>query len=168
MGSDWFSNDDLFRELLTLGFGYAVDVAQEFEAAGLAVRVTPMMWRETIDDRHEFADECDLVVGTAKRLVVDVKSRNLRFTGPGDYPYPTAIVDTVSGWEAKTRKPSAVVLVAQSTGGKAVIGRSTAGYWTKERLRDHVRGISDSFYMVGREHLRPFDEFVAFLRAHTR
>jgi hypothetical protein len=165
---DWFENDELFRELLETGHAFAVKVAEALLSEGLAVTVTPMEWRETIEDRHEFADECDLVVGRSRQQVVDVKSRKLRFSGPADFPYRTAFVDTVSGWNAKTRKPIAIVLVSQRIpGGMAVIPRSTEPQWTQEIKYDRTREIEDRYYMIEKSLLRPIGDLVAYLRANT-
>ena len=112
---DWFDNDELFAELLRTGHQWAERVARELRTHGLHVSVTPMAWRESIECRGEFSDEIDLTVGLRRRKTIDVKSRNLAFTSPEDYPYETALVDTVSGWQAKPRKPAAIVLVSQIT-----------------------------------------------------
>jgi hypothetical protein len=162
--SDWFSNDELFRRELEEGHIHAADVAARLRASGLPVAVTPLEWRQSIEDRHTFSDEIDLTVGTRHPSRVDVKSRRLIFDGPGDYPYPTALVDTVAGWEAKARKPVAIVLASQHTGGLAVIRVSTRQEWTTRRRFDDVRRIEDDFYEVDRHLLASFDEFVAWLR----
>jgi hypothetical protein len=162
--SDWFDNDDLFRRELAEGHAYANYVADQIRQRGLQVEVTPMEWRNTIEDRHRFSDEFDLTVGSRRRCRVDVKSRRLAFTGPDDYPWPTALVDTVSGWDAKATKPSAIVLVSQETRGLAVIRVSTQGDWVVRRRFDQVRRIEDDFYEVRRDLLASFDELVAWLR----
>jgi hypothetical protein len=168
VASDWFENDDLFRELLAVGHRWAGVVAAYLRNAGLDVEITPMEWRKTIEHRGEFADEYDLsVIGARVPIHVDVKSRALGFTTPEDYPYPTAFVDTVSGWDAKAHKPSAIVLVSQLTGAMLVIPRTSADKWTRAWSRDHVRGIDDWFYMIDRSLLRPMDVFVEWLLAQT-
>jgi hypothetical protein len=161
--TDWFENDGLFLTELQDGHREAIGVADRLRDRGLAVEVTPFEWRETIDHRHRFADEVDLTVGTRAPCHVDVKSRRLSFRGPSDYPWPTALVDTVSGWEAKTRKPVAVILVSKTTGGLAVVRSSTRAQWTTSRRFDSRRGIEDSFFEVDKELLAPFDEFVEWL-----
>ena len=167
MAPDWFENDDLFREQLRAGHEYATFVADHLRAAGLTIAVTPMEWRATVEARHEFADEFDLVVGHTRRKIVDVKSRKIDFTGPGDYPYPTAFVDTVSGWEAKVHRPAAIVLVSQQTNAMAVIPVSTKEQWTRKRRHDNVRNIDDEFFFVRRDLLRPIDDLVDWLREQT-
>jgi hypothetical protein len=165
MGKDWFDDEAKFVSRLGTGHRYAESVAARLRERGLRVEVTPMEVREHVDDRHQFADEIDLRVGNSRRRV-DVKSRGLVFTGPHDYPHPTAFVDTVSGWERKAHKPCAIVLISQRTNGLAVIRRSTRSDWTREWAFDHDRQIRDLFFMVAIEKLATFDEFVAWLISH--
>lgn len=159
----WFDDDALFVSQLRTGHEFAEYVAERMMREGLAVRVTPIEIRADIEDRHRFADEHDLTVGRHRELRIDVKSRNLRFTSAADYPYPTALVDTLSGWRAKIRKPSAIVLVSQVTGAMLVIPRSTEPHWAVRRRTDRVRNIDDSFLEVPTSLLKPLDELVTWL-----
>jgi hypothetical protein len=161
--TDWFSNDELFRRELEEGHARAEEVAARFRDSGLQVEVTPLEWRHTIEERHRFRDEFDLNVGTRKPCRIDVKSRRLGFTSPADYPYRTALVDTVFGWEAKARKPASIVVVSQLTGGLAIVRSSTSAQWVIRRRFDGVRRIEDDFYEVERELLATFDELVVWL-----
>lgn len=161
--SDWFADTELFVSQLREGHEFAELVAERLRGRGIAARVTPMEIRSDIDDRHRFADEHDLTVGRHRDIRIDVKSRNLAFTDAADYPYPTALVDTVSGWEAKTYKPAAIVLVSQITRAMVVVPRSTEGSWTIRRRSDRVRRIDDRFLEVSTALLRPFDELVRWI-----
>ena len=96
-----------------------------------------------------------------------MKSRRLRFSGPDDFPYESVLVDTVSGWEAKTHKPAAIVCVSQFTEGMCVIPGSTYALWKKAVRWDRVRRIRDTFYEVPRTELRPVGDLVAWLRTMT-
>lgn len=163
--ANWFQNDALFFEQLQAGHHYATTVAARLTDAGLAVGVTPMEIRANIADRARFVDEHDLTVGAADPCRIDVKSRDLAFSSSDDYPYPTAIVDTVAGWNQKTHKPRAIVLVSQTTEAMIVVSARDAPHqWTVERRHDRVRKIHDQFYMVTRDRLRTFDELVHWLR----
>jgi hypothetical protein len=165
MEPDWFSNDDLFIEQLRKGHLETQRVARALEAEGLKVEITPFQVRKDIEDRHDFADEHDLLVGEAQPCRIDVKSRDLTFSGPDDYPYETALVDTVYGWTRKIHKPLALVLVSQGTGGMAVVRPSGENAWASRRRYDKVRGIYDTFLEVDRDALATFDELVEWLRA---
>jgi hypothetical protein len=157
MQSDWFHNDALFFEELRKGHRAAELVAHALRERELRVLVTPLEIRERIEDRHEFADEHDLLVGAKNPCRIDVKSRGLHFEGPSDYPYDTALVDTVAGWRQKTHRPVAIVLVSKPTGGMAVIRRSGGCDWRSRRRYDRRRQIEDDFLEVARRragHLR--------------
>jgi hypothetical protein len=161
---DWFADDDKFVSRLKTGHQYAEYAAERLTQRGLHVEITPLEIREDIEARHRFADEFDLRVGEGLHIV-DVKSRTLKFSGPGDYPYATAFVDTVSSWERKTHKPCAIVLVSQPTGGLAVIRASTRPQWTRSWRYDHDRRIWDWFFEVSCDELATFDQFVDWLHA---
>jgi hypothetical protein len=165
---DWFENDDLFRRELEAGHRWAEVIARRFLGAELHVEVTPLEWRNDIDDRRRFAGERDLLVGPS-RVHVEAKSRRLHFTDdPATYPFDTAFVDTVSGWDQKPSAPVAVVLVSQLTVGMLVVPvRTTRAQWTIEERRDRVRNISDRWYCVPRPLLLPFDDLVQWLLHHA-
>lgn len=166
---DWFENDELFIRELTEGHQYAHLVADLLTCRGLAVELTPMIVRSSIEARRDFADEYDIKVGERRPAIIDVKSRRLRFTGHADYPYPTALVDTVSGWSAKTHRPDAIVLVSRETHGLAVIPTTrTESSWTTVHRFDRVRGIVDCFYEIDRRLLRSFADLVAWLQERER
>lgn len=161
---DWFSNDELFLRELAVGHRHAELVAAALRQEGLAVTVTPMEIREDVCDRERFSDEFDLLVGQRAPCVIDVKSRDLAF-GASGYPYPSAFVDTVSGWNAKVTKPMAIVLISQQTREMQVVSvRRQAAWWIESRF-DRRRQIDESFYMERADQLRPFAELVAWLRA---
>lgn len=167
MTKDWFANDDLFFDELAEGHEWAERVAAKLRAAALPVEVTPMRRRATIEHRHEFAKEVDLFVGS-KRVPIEVKSRRLRFTDdPATYPYNTAFIDTVSGWDAKEPRPMAVVLISQHTGGMLVVPPSTSPSWVRESRRDRVRNIQDTWYCAPKGQLKTMDSLIDWLRPRT-
>lgn len=164
---DWYANDELFSRELATGHRFAQRVTDELTACGLFALTTPMRWRNSVTDRAEFAGEVDIMVGRTRRLAVEVKSRRLLFTGPDDYPHPTAFVYGCGGWDRKPRKPTAIVLISQITDGMAVVGAATRHAWSKELHYDHERQIQAQFYMIARTLLRPFADLTAFLAEHT-
>jgi hypothetical protein len=164
--TDWFSNDPLFRRELEAGHHWASLVAARLMDAGLDARLTPVAWRETIDDRHRFADERDIEVHAGTEVVsIEAKSRRLAFTeDPATYPYATALVDTVSGWDQKIVKPKAVVLVSRETEAMLVVPvRTTQPRWTVKTTRDRVRNSEDRWYQCPKSLLLPFATLVAWL-----
>lgn len=161
--TDWFDNDELFEAELRRGHRWAEYVATALRGQGLVVDVTPLELRGDIQDRRRFEDEHDLTVGTRRPVRIDVKSRGIEFTTVDDYPYGTALVDTAGGWNAKSNKPAAIVLVSQVTGGMVVVPRSTECTWGTRRRWDRHRRIDDVFLEVQTKRLRPFGDLVAWL-----
>ena len=167
---EWFDNDELFRQKLETGHRWARAVAERLQAEGIDARLTPLRWRNSIDDRHRFRNEQDVVVNTDEgQYVIEVKSRDLDFDEePSSYPYDTAYVDTVSGWDQKDREPTAVVLVSQLTGGMLVVPvRKTRAHWRKVRNFDRRRSISDWWYEVDKQFLKPMSDLISWLATRS-
>jgi hypothetical protein len=166
--TDWFKNDDLFRRELVKGHRWATQVTERLNAEGIPAELTPFAWRDTIDDRHQFSDEADIVVPTRDGpLYLESKSRALRFTeDPGSYPYDTAFVDTVGGWNKKERPRFAVVLTSQMTEQMLVIPakNSPRPEWTIKDAFDRVRQIPNRWYETPASSLLPFSHLVEALR----
>lgn len=162
---DWEDNDELFYEELSAGHRWATHVANEMNERHVRCHVKPMEFRENLDDRDRFENEQDITFDIMSGCV-EVKSRRLHFThDPRSFPYGTAFVDTVAGWEKKQPKPLAVVLVSQLTKAMIVVPTSTKGKWGTKRSFDRVRNIEESWYVVNRTQLRSFDDLVAWLLA---
>lgn len=157
----WAENDALFLDELRRGYEWQRYVAAKFAASGVLVTLAPLTVRDHISDAEQWTtDDSDLLCAGRH---VEVKSRRLSFTGPADYPYPTAMVDTVTGWDAKRYPPVAVVLVSQQTRGLAVVPASSRGSWEIIERRDRVRGITVRSYACPRARLRTFGELVDWL-----
>jgi hypothetical protein len=171
----WHNNDRLFHQELTTGHRWSTRVGDRLRAelpaeSGLTVTVTPMEWRESLADVARFRSEKDIVIRADKaECVVEVKSRNLHFTDdPSSYPdhFPTAIVDTVDGWDSKVHRDQvvAVVLVSQKTGGMLVVPvRTTRRSWSTQRQWDHKRKHWALNYEVSRRRLARMTDLVAYL-----
>jgi hypothetical protein len=146
----WHKNDALFEEQLKRGHKWQCHVAGLVSDMGYDVDVPEYSMRASIADAHEYADEHDLLVNGH---VVEVKSRNLSFAGPHDYPYPTLFIDTQRGFDAKRRTPVAVLCVSQKTGQVCALDvAKTRSEWTVCRVWDSVRKIHITNYQCGREH----------------
>lgn len=169
--SDWFTNDRMFRSQLERGHHWAGRVCDRLVADGHDATLGDLLWRETLADRHAFADEQDILVHLGARcLRLEVKSRNFAFTDdPATFPYASAMVDTCEGWDAKTSPVCAVVMVSQRTGGMVVAPRSTQDQWRTRRTWDRHRNISVRNYECPRTLLRPYADLSAWLgqRVHA-
>lgn len=122
-----------------------------------------------------FRDEADTHLideyrRTQKDLIVagrylEVKSRTLRFTTRDSYPYPTVMLETVSGWQAKERKPDVYVLCSQPAGGILAVDARDMSRFTREKRVDRSRGLEDEWFFAPKELLRPHTWLEGFLAA---
>lgn len=156
--------DEVFRREAVIGHSWAEKVAAALNNRGIKCHATPLEFAKDASDRARFANEQDVVLDLLPGCI-EVKSRKtVTFTGdPESYPYPTAFVDTVHGWEKKDPVPHAVVLVSRANGHFLVIGAGSKPHWTQETHYDWQRQITDTFYMVKKQYLRPFDHLIQHL-----
>lgn len=163
----WRENHDLFLAELKTGRVWQEWAAAELKIRGLRVELPEFEFRKHVRDADHFtATDCDLtILGSAVGdCVLEVKSRDIHFIDAPGYPYPTAMIDTVSGWEAKQVEPRAVLLVSRTAQRMLVATAATRPAWKVARKRDAVRGIWDDFYECPREYLRSMDWLVKKLR----
>jgi hypothetical protein len=160
----WGDNDPLFRQEARKGQHFAEYVATLLQNCGFSAYATPLEFAATIKDRERFINEQD-VVFEDRPGCIEVKSRDLTFSGkPASYPFDTAFVDTKTGWDLKSPKPLAVVLVSQRNNHVLVIKPSTQPSWTIKQSFDRVRKINESWYQVRKSHLVCFSNLCNWLR----
>lgn len=158
---EWIKDDAGFREELLRGRKTELRVALDLMEHGHVVGVGRCELRESFEDRHNFADEKDVVVQPGH--VIEVKSRSIAFTSSEDYPYPTAFVCATRRWKARTKKPCAVVLYSEPTGAKLVIPTRSREQWTVTHFNDSRRGFNEEAFEIARELLRPWDALLSHL-----
>lgn len=145
----WAENDELFKQQLLEGRKWEQYVCQRIENWGFDPELGVLKVRDHIDEAAEYADQVDLKV---MGYVIEVKSRDQRFTNPDDFPFDDVFIDTVRGIGAKT-DPDFYVCVSQYT--KRMIAlpvASTRKRWQQVERLDRVRGIRDLFYTCDKEH----------------
>lgn len=160
----WFQNKPLFKRELEQGLYWEDRVAEYLEAWGFSV-FRPQTLVEGIEDdesrRAVLSQYGDLIVGGRDGIHIEVKSRRVRFTGPEDYPYPTAYVDTLGSQRARGDVKPVYVVVSQLTGGMVWVPRGIA--LTPRRTWDRVRDIPVVTLEVPKGVLRPFRELRHYL-----
>lgn len=127
------------------------------------VNVQELRIRPTESQMAEFSDDGDLRVGGQR---VECKRRNLRFSGPEDFPYPTAIVDVTHTFDAARSTETPVVgyiIDSQDESGCVCVLASTYDRWRVRTRRDRFKQRDRRFYEVDKELLCTFDDFVAVL-----
>lgn len=157
----WSKNDDLFFKELKHGFDWQSLPALFFRLHGLDVEMPRLRVRSSIKEAQNWLNETDLIVNGNH---IEIKSRNESFTTPGSFPYSTIFIDTVSGYDAKEKKPTAYIMVSRPTGCMLCIRADNPKGWTIERKFDRVRKIWEDFYLAPRNKLQTMDALVSFIR----
>lgn len=88
-------------------------------------------------------------------IYLEVKSRTLSFTSRADYPYQTCLLETVSGYEKKAKKPEVYVVVSQPTGAILCVDARDMKKFAIEEKVDRSRNLKDRWYSAPRVQLRP-------------
>lgn len=157
----WRENDELFFQEARLGQFYAERIAERLRKAGLPAVAPKPTLRRNISDADNFKNTKDVIcVGKT----IEIKSRRRRFTTPLDFPFPTVIVDTVSGWRSKREKPFAYVIVSRLTDAAIWLPGGSDLDWKISRHFDRIRAIEDDFYEAPKRMWRSFDELIKALR----
>ena len=111
----------------------------------------------------EFRDDGDLRVG-GKR--VECKRRNLRFSGPDDFPFPTCIVDVTHTYDAARATETPIVgyvIDSQNEMGCVCVLSSTFDRWRVRTRYDRAKQRHRRFYEVDTSLLCTFDDLVVEL-----
>jgi hypothetical protein len=96
-------------------------------------------------------------------LVLEIKSRNLKFESFEDFPYDKILIDTVHGYDSKAIKPFAYVMVSQITGKMFAIAGATRPNWSTGQIHDPQRNVVYEAYFATKRNCRPFIDLVDIL-----
>ena len=148
---------------ITTRFNNHILPPQFLENSLLLISELGMPFSQSKEEIKDYTlNDKDIIVGDE---IIEVKSRNLFFTdNPSSFPYDELIVDTVSGYEAKEKKPLAYVMVSQKTGGMFIIPTAFSASWKIEKKYDRERKHEDFFYLVSKSFGRPFLQLVNKLK----
>jgi hypothetical protein len=94
---------------------------------------------------------------------IEIKLRNLEFTGPDDFPYDTIFVDDVTGLR-RAEAPFAWVYVSQVTGKwvwLCAIDRD--GSWEERVVYDSMRGFAMPTLVAPSRFLRPAEQLQSLM-----
>lgn len=161
----WIQNDELFFKELATGNKWANHVADFLNNNEIKCHSPKMEIRADISDIARFSLNDKDILFEQMSGHLEVKSRNLRFNSDVEtYPYDTAFVDTLNGWNQKAEKPLAVVLVSQKTGEMLVCPVSTEQYWGQVTKYDSVRGIWETWLTIEKKYLQPVTNLLQWLK----
>lgn len=121
------------------------------------------------DGAESHGQTWDLDVGYGTLLPVEVKSLNLTFTGPEDYPYDTAMVCSARSWTKKWPGERSVkrdfLLVSRETGDIVWIPKGSPTFISE--TADKERNGTYKVIKVHKEHLKHLHEFVEHVQETT-
>lgn len=152
-----------YKAAMTNGHKFNEIVAMRLRDQGIQCEVPSLEFAQTKEEIKDFtANEKDIIVGDH---VLEVKSRNLHFTDePLTFPYSDLIIDTVSGFEGKSKKPLAYIMVSQKTGQMFAIPTYSKDGWKVEKKYDRDRKHEDHFYLAPISNGRSFNALVNHLK----
>ena len=144
------------------GHAYNMYVADLLKHFGVPDVQVPEMWlAENAEQRMDKTiNEKDVLVDD---LVLEVKSRNLKFEDIESFPYEKILIDTVDGFDKKAIKPFAYVMVSQITGKMFAIAGASKEHWTIGEIHDPHRNVDYQAYFATKRHCRPFIDLVDIL-----
>lgn len=159
----WIENERLFTDELIAGYGWQLCIADYLKSLGFQTYIPKLTVREDIKDISQYSDAPDI---ECEGRILEVKSRDIYFTCPEDFPYETILVDTVAGWTAKERKPTEYICLSIQTGSMICLCGETQPLWKTQERRDHKRHITDVFYEAKKELWISMDSFISQLKLY--
>jgi len=157
----WSDGD--YRRAFAAGHSRNEYVARMIRDQGIWAECPPLRYASSKSEIYDFTKgEKDVVTRAG---TVEVKGQGKYFTQDADsFPFPTMIVDTASGWDAKADKPIAYVFVSIETNHCLALPGYTRAQWEKKTLFDHKKEIYDDFYVAPKSCLRSMGQLFDFLR----
>lgn len=158
----WIEDFEYFRSQCLIGKEFERFVAAKLSKHGIQVEVQDDGIRESVSQISGYTKTSgDLKI---KGWPFEVKSRNLRFTKPFDFPHWPMFIDTVQSYESKLIKPRGYIFVSQPTG--ALMGFSTKHIpeCSKVSRFDRKRQIEDLFYCIDRRYVLSEDTLIERLK----
>lgn len=127
------------------------------------VTVPETLVRPDVEQRAAYADDGDIIVGDNDMKVEVKERRNVSFTSPHDYPWPTIIVDVA-------HRPLSDFYVITTLHAKSalVIPGTTSGTWTRKVLWDRIKGRQREFWLCPREGALSWEDGLEAMKSFRR
>jgi len=136
-------HEEVFKPRLRESYKGTRFAAEWLRRLGYEVHQTPGRVAGTHAEWKEYADSGDLIILPAK-MIVEVKVRTFRFTGAGDFLYPTMIVCAQHSWERKPVKPLAYLILSSDMKYAGCVYGGDARRWGVDAMKD--RALRDKLY----------------------
>jgi hypothetical protein len=158
----WMEDFDYFKDQCLLGKEFERFVAAKLAKHGISVTVEDDGIRESVGQISRYTKTSgDLKI---KGWPFEVKSRNVEFTSPDDFPFWPMFVDTVKSYDQKLIKPKGYIFVSQPTGALIGLTSKHQPSWSKVNKFDTERKIKDAFYCVDRKYTVGEDTLIQRLK----
>lgn len=152
-----------FNEALLRGHQAEREWVEEMRDEGAAVAHGKKIVQPKFDPRGEKCQSPDAVA----LVRVEIKQRDLKFTCPGDFPYPSAFVQNISNEAADRCSPLIYILRSAPTRCWVwVLGADRNEEWDESNVRDSTRGSVIRMLSCPKHHLRTSDSLLPFLIKH--
>jgi hypothetical protein len=152
-----------FRESLTSGHQAEKVWVEKNRLLGLSVAHGKKV---VLTKHNKVKDHCGNP-DAALLMTVEIKERNLTFTGPDDFPYDTVFVDDLRGLGKETLRPFAYIFVSKATGRWVwVTPLDKDDTWTETVVTDTTRGHKMGMLVAPKSHLRSAEELQNYLVPH--
>lgn len=147
------SNFDHFKEQLASSYQTVYSVAHWLTGKGYAVTLPPHSMAERPEDWEQHADSGDLHL----HLRLEVKRRQIAFTGQEDFPFPDIMVSAKDAYDRADPKPFTYYMVNKAGTHMAVVRESTKPHWVVKRVKDgRRRDYSQEVYHCPIKHVSFF------------
>lgn len=155
---------EVYKKRLREGVKYVKLVANLLRAGGFTVetpeqKIRPIRVKYTSD-----SGDIHIMAEGKIRFTLEVKSRDLEFTGIEDYPYSSVFIDNVNQWNHKKHKVAAVIIISQQTEKMFVVPLSSREHWREEEITDREKRDRVMKYMVHKIHCITFEELIEKLK----
>lgn len=152
-----------FNEALRRGHQAEREWVEEMRDEGAAVAHGKKIVQPRFDPRGEKCQSPDAVA----LVRVEIKQRDLKFTCPQDFPYPSAFVQNISNEAADRCSPLIYILRSAPTRCWVwVLGADRNAEWEESNVRDTTRGSIVRMLSCPKGHLRTSESLLPFLIKH--
>jgi hypothetical protein len=133
----FYPNPELFKSELETGHLFEEKVQDRLLELGFNVqlgneqeRLQQVGLHQHANYTNPFLQERDITVKSRTgRVLLEVKSRNVSFTGVDDFPFNPPFVMAKGRWDAVRVKPAAVLMISQVTDCIIALNSKTADSW---------------------------------------
>lgn len=152
-----------FNEALLRGHQAEREWVEEMRDEGAAVAHGKKLVQPKFSPSQEKCQSPDAVA----LVRVEIKQRDLKFTGPKDFPYDSAFVANISNERADLTAPLIYILRSAPTRCWVwVLGADRNAEWTESNVRDTTRGSIVRMLSCPKSHLRTSESLLPFLIKH--